>query len=271
MLNQQSKEEQTQGYVSPIANLRVTPQELAQAVAAIEAQRDNGATADTIAIGDAIEQLGLSVTAQEVYAEIRKQQSRPVTVVTEPSTAVQIANMRAERSLRRRRNFWRFVLAGSLFFNFMGLFAARAVRVDYYEAPQASSMPATLAKVGGTISVSQITSDKHGWATLSQIFELANGKPEGVTRVGDTAGASDTFELERLNDKLYVSGYKMPQETFVVNSSTYHEPNHLFARNWSSDMIPKTIPLSEFKNKRDPDVINNDTPGVFFPSTKESK
>jgi hypothetical protein len=49
--------------------LRVTPDELACAVAAVEARRD-AANNDTIAIGDAIDQLGLRVSPEEVAAEV---------------------------------------------------------------------------------------------------------------------------------------------------------------------------------------------------------
>ncbi|GDX40318.1 hypothetical protein LBMAG21_06100 [Armatimonadota bacterium] len=70
----QHEQEEQRGYVSPISNLRVTPSELAQAVAAIESRRE-GIEQDTIAIGDAIEQLGLRVSPQDVYSEIQRQQN----------------------------------------------------------------------------------------------------------------------------------------------------------------------------------------------------
>ncbi len=55
------------------AHVRVTPQELAQATAIVEARRDAEAKrlADTIALGEAVQQLGLAATPEELFAEVQ--------------------------------------------------------------------------------------------------------------------------------------------------------------------------------------------------------
>ncbi len=59
----------------PAAQVRVTPEELAAAVARLEARR---AGADgKIAIGDAVSELSLDATPEEVLAEVRAGQSQP--------------------------------------------------------------------------------------------------------------------------------------------------------------------------------------------------
>ena len=152
MQNHYLQEEQPEGYVSPIANLRVTAQELAQAVASIEAKRDTNA--DTIAIGDAINQLGLNVTPQEVYAEIRKQQSQPIlNPLANTTPLAQEANTRTERSLRRRRNVWRLVMLASLGFNFLVFFSARSVRVEYAQPAMAMSAPMTGTMIASAVKI----------------------------------------------------------------------------------------------------------------------
>lgn len=264
MLKQQ-QEEEVEGYVSPIANLRVTPQELAQAVAAIEAKRDIGVTGDTIAIGDAISQLGLSVTPQEVYSEIRSMQSRPVSSVDSVSAVSQQANVKNEQRGRGRRSVWRFVFVVSILMNFAMLRKSEVMVTHSYEAPITASIAG-----GSTISVSSITAEQSGYATLDQIYELANGKNPEKVLVSSMEGEENRFQLIRLNDQLFVRGYRILQESFVTNGMMYTQ-NHLFARSWGTDMVPKSVALSAFKNHRDPDVMFNNYPGVLIQDSKEPK
>jgi len=57
----------------PAAQVRVTPEELATALSRIEARKDAGQRhADgTIPIGEAVQQLGLDTTPEEVLAEVQ--------------------------------------------------------------------------------------------------------------------------------------------------------------------------------------------------------
>ena len=66
----------------PAAQIRVTPEELATAISRLEARKDaNQRHSDgTISIGDAVQQLGLEATPEEVLAEVqaaRAQQTTP--------------------------------------------------------------------------------------------------------------------------------------------------------------------------------------------------
>ena len=58
------------------ATVEVTAKELVSAAAAVEARRDAGHRKDTIAIGDAIAQLGLSVTPEELAREVELQKQQ---------------------------------------------------------------------------------------------------------------------------------------------------------------------------------------------------
>jgi hypothetical protein len=55
------------------AQVRVTPEELASAIARLEARKDASQRnlAGTIHIGEAVEQLGIEATSEEVFAEVR--------------------------------------------------------------------------------------------------------------------------------------------------------------------------------------------------------
>jgi hypothetical protein len=69
------------------AEVRVTPEELTQALSAVESRREQSSQhlASTIRLGEAVDQLGLGVTPEELLAEIVAQRSRamhpPVVVV----------------------------------------------------------------------------------------------------------------------------------------------------------------------------------------------
>ena len=64
----------------PPAQTRVRPEELAQALAAIEARREQSAreAAGTIPIGEAVQQLGFDATPEEVWTEVQAQRVKRV-------------------------------------------------------------------------------------------------------------------------------------------------------------------------------------------------
>jgi hypothetical protein len=60
----------------PAAQMRIKTEELARAVAAIEARRQGEAQAlvGTLVIGEAVEELSLDMTPEEILAEVKAQQ-----------------------------------------------------------------------------------------------------------------------------------------------------------------------------------------------------
>ena len=66
---------ETQPQNPPAAQVRVTPEELAAAITALQIRKEG--QPGTIAIGDAVEELGLDVTPEEVLAEVRARQVTP--------------------------------------------------------------------------------------------------------------------------------------------------------------------------------------------------
>src|SRR5205085_4454784 len=58
----------------PADQIRVSPEELTEAIAALEGQR-----LDTISLGEAVNQLGLHVTADELLAQIEARRARKAT------------------------------------------------------------------------------------------------------------------------------------------------------------------------------------------------
>src|SRR5438874_10339749 len=77
----QQNQVETEG-AARAADERVSNQELVEAVTAIEARRSDPAFADTITLGDAVRQLSLDVTPEQILAEIN---AKRAAVATRPS------------------------------------------------------------------------------------------------------------------------------------------------------------------------------------------
>lgn len=93
----------------PAANVRVTAEELTQALTAVEAKSEERSRqlADTISLGDAVQQLGLQVSAEELLAEITAQRAR------------QLRPRKAARRLVIRRNAATAIAVGLLMLAFL--------------------------------------------------------------------------------------------------------------------------------------------------------
>src|ERR1051325_11109274 len=78
MLQQKQTEAEQAGRA---ADVRVSNQELVEAITAIEARRSDPAFADTITLGDAVRQLSLDVSPEQILAEI---EAKRAAVVVQP-------------------------------------------------------------------------------------------------------------------------------------------------------------------------------------------
>lgn len=70
--------EQEQPLETPAAQIRVTSEELAQAINALEASKDESARrlAGTVPIGEVVQELRLEATPEEVWAQVQRQRAR---------------------------------------------------------------------------------------------------------------------------------------------------------------------------------------------------
>ena len=82
-----SQQDGTQEPTLNAAQERVTPDELAKAVAAMEARRDAETRhqTNTIPLGEAVRQLGLDATPEELLSEVRHQRAQRETPSPSPS------------------------------------------------------------------------------------------------------------------------------------------------------------------------------------------
>lgn len=92
------------------AAARVTVQQLVSALTAIEARHDEDGRGNTVAIGEALRELGVSVTADQVLAEVRRQEAESNVAASTRSEALLTAP--APTAVRpTKRRFWKRVAA----------------------------------------------------------------------------------------------------------------------------------------------------------------
>jgi hypothetical protein len=116
-------EPQEQAAATPAAHIRVTSEELAQAINALEASKDEAARhlAGTVPIGEVVQELKLEATPEEVWVQVQKQRAR---LAVEPAAvqaaaeakvakkqAMRLATIQAlPRPRQRRRGRWWMIL-----------------------------------------------------------------------------------------------------------------------------------------------------------------
>lgn len=110
-------EPQEQSAATPTAQIRVTAEELAQAINALEASKDEEAQhlAGTVAIGQVVDELKLEATPEELWAQVQKQRARLVAEAAAAQEArEQTARLAAMQVLprprQRRRGRWWMIL-----------------------------------------------------------------------------------------------------------------------------------------------------------------
>lgn len=116
-------EHQEQSTATPTAQIRVTAEELAQAINALEASKDEEAQhlAGTVAIGQVVDELKLEATPEELWAQVQKQRTRLAAEVAAAQSAAEAKEARKQaarlaayqvppRPRQRRRGRWWMIL-----------------------------------------------------------------------------------------------------------------------------------------------------------------
>ena len=194
----------------PAAQVRVTPEELAAAVARLEARR---AGADgKIAIGDAVSELSLDATPEEVLAEVRAGQAH--------FQAVKPKHL----SLRERAGL---VLAGgAILWALMGYFLSSHPHTSSPAISQVTSISST-ANAPRKISLDPnlVVGDAKG--KLVQLSEVGDNVPVKCSFSGDTnsfgfsaySSSDETpWTLIKHNGKVYLRGLVQPTTSKVLST-----------------------------------------------------
>jgi hypothetical protein len=229
------------------ANARVTPEELAKALAAIEARQEQSATetANTIPIGDAIRQLGFDASSDEIWTEVQAQRQ----------SQVQTIRTRMPRKVRLR--LWLAACAGV--FGLVGIISAidtqnTTSNVQITAPPMQMMMPPaprtfikTLAEIQNheTFYCDADTAEKilKGSVPLSQIL-VTDGAPTQGQEI------SSSWEFTKNNGKLSLHGFMAPRSPAAMQAGEIPIYNMRFddtgegGLNYSE---PLTLPLGKFK------------------------
>lgn len=220
-------EDNPQTQSPPAAQVRVTPEELAAAITALQIRKEG--QPGTIAIGDAVEELGLDVTPEEVLAEVQARQQQAAS---------------KKRVSRGRQFILGLGLAGVL----LGLTVdgnGLLHRIDGSDARQASTDMTPLSiKAAPNLTVGD-----------------ASGKIETLSEVGDNQPVRCTFDnqsstlqyyypsssalwtLIKHHGRVYVRGWMLNVSQKVRTEEgidvAYHRDENF--------NTPITLPLDEFK------------------------
>lgn len=240
MLNHEQPEQQ------PAALVRVTPEELAAAIARLEARRV-GADGK-IAIGDAVTELSLDATPEEVLAEVRAGQNQPQTV-------------RPRRPLPLRQRLSLYFVAGVLTLGITALWASLSTpiaqpnvdaispAISYSPPPQHISLNPNLLvgeRDGKMVLLSEVGDNQPVYCSYSSSFQPyspGNGiqwtliKHGGKTyvrgwilKMSPAALAQDGADVSANGDPAYAVRITLPVRGFAVSNAdnderTFHAQN----------------------------------------------
>ena len=190
MLKSQDAASSTQASAAPP---RVTPEELSRALAAIEARRQSEAArlAGTIPIDQAVTELHLDSTSEEIWAEV--QAHRAAAVPTQAQTAK--PQLIAQRP-RRRRAWSGFlapvVLVGALLY---------AGVIPHHFGGHSPRAAAPVLR-----SLSQIPDGKEVYADDSALVQVSEGKPPAQITVSENA-TGNRWAMVKIGPHVYLHGY----------------------------------------------------------------
>ena len=116
--HEQEQSSETPAAQTPAAQIRVTSEELAQAINALEASRDEAARhlAGTVPIGEVVKELKLEATPEEIWAQVQKQRAQAAEEETGRVRAVEVVPVvpavQDARAVRQRARGWRRAARG---------------------------------------------------------------------------------------------------------------------------------------------------------------
>lgn len=163
----------------PASQTRVTPEELAQALAAVEARRERSSSeaADTISLGEAISQLGLNVDPEELRGEIEARRASATMAVR-----------------HKRRNYanWALIPLGAFLPLSLVLFLLRSSSVQT-ATPATVTQPAMeIAAASPYAPLSTIEDDHPVRCNFITLMDIATGGEWSNVRVDTRSGAADS-------------------------------------------------------------------------------
>ena len=224
---------------TPAAQIRVTSEELAQAINALEASRDEAARnlAGTVPIGEVVQELKLEATPEEIWAQVQKQraqaaeeEARRVRAAAVPVTPA----VQDSRAVRQRARGWRRVargwsgIKGWLWIAFWCSGGLGLVSSALHSALHHSRSNVPSITVNGDHQTQTYNADGKDVQINGDYCTITvHGSPSGVTVNGDddtvvtdTAQAARNIETNGDNDKVRWAGGPAPGVTGKGHADT---------------------------------------------------
>lgn len=212
------------------AEKRVTSEEFAHAVSAIEARNADQAKnlAGTLPIGEGIHELGLDASPEEVWAEVEAQRARAnasqsiPSQVTTPQFSYQVKPVTSRVVAQTRPRRFRGWAALGVFFFIFGLThhaffpSAHSHSSHTASAPAAALVTRTLQEVPDKQVVYCDT------ATLRQILQ---GADKTKIRV-DEGKTQNRWPLIKYDGQVYLRGYIVPTTAEAIEKTSVHLYNN---------------------------------------------
>jgi len=226
---------------SPAAQVRVTPQELAEALARLEARQSE--SEGTIRLGDAVQELGLSATPEELLREIEagRAQHQARHQAIPPRTRFGKAGRTTAAALTSG-----LLLLGGFF----------TLRSETPAPPAAVAVSAPEALPAGPITIPShllVRQPDHKMVLLS---EVADGQPvfcdlaatDAGAKLADFAPGDGHWTLIKHGGKVYVRGWIGDMSDTALRSTivTFHPLAYYVASGLHP--VPVTLPLDGFQS-----------------------
>jgi hypothetical protein len=227
------------------AQVRVTPQELSAALAAIEAKRDAQSrhAAETIAIGDAVEQLDLGVDAEELLREVEAARAR------QRAAAVPI-----RPALRVRRRPSPLLVAGLALIPLLLLFVLLMTSVRTVTPMQIAS-PAQVTGVQTAATyplLSEVAEGQEVYADMQTLQAIAAGKSHSKIHVeaGPIQSPRRLWTLNKRDGKVLVNAWTASGDVLKLlngSAATLYSAQEYSERFGSGDLRQVEVPVEKFR------------------------
>ena len=189
MIQQQTTEAEVEA-----ARVRVTPGELAQATAIVEARRDAEAKhlSDTIALGEAVQQLGLAATPEELFAEVQALRANS------PQNKAEVAEMSAmlDQKEAERQTAW---LVG---FTVCSLLLVAGVLIPLNNIPASSTTGASYEPSSQMMYLQAINAAQNRSLPSTPASMTASAT---TSTTASTIASTDAEQVRKLNPGLFQS------------------------------------------------------------------
>ena len=199
----------------PAAQVRVTPEELSQALASIEERKQAEASrlAGTIPIDQAVSELHLESTSEEIWAEVQAQRARAAAAQQEQTRREQrrqeqAAQQQAAQSQAqaarpqfiaprpRRRRGWTGFIAPLVV---LWVLVHNGIIPHFWSHPTHAAAPILRP-------LAQIPDGKEVYADGSALVQISEGKPSAQITVSENAN-DNRWTLVKIGAHVYLRGY----------------------------------------------------------------